>query len=103
MIVVTGEVTARPETFDELKRVSLEHVHRSLAEPGCLHHSVQVSCEDPLKLVFVERWADKAALKAHFLVPASGAFMREARKLAASAPPIAIYDTVEMSVEDILA
>ena len=103
MIVVTGEVTARPETFEELKRVSLEHVHRSRGEPGCLHHSVQVSCEDPLKLVFVERWADKAALKAHFLVPASSEFMRAARKLAASAPPISIYDTVEMSVEDILA
>ena len=103
MIVVTGEVTARPETFEELKRVSLEHVHRSRAEPGCLHHSVQVSCEDPLKLVFVERWADKAALKTHFLVPASGKFMQAARKLAASAPPISIYDTTEMSVEDVLA
>lgn len=103
MIVVTGEVTARPDTFEELRRLSLEHVHRSLGEPGCLHHSVQVSCEDPLKLVFIERWVDKAALKAHFLVPASGGFMRAARTLAASAPPISIYDTTEMSVEDILA
>lgn len=103
MILVTGEVIARPETFEELKRLSLEHVHRSLGEPGCLHHSVQVSCEDPMRLVFVERWADKAALKAHFLVPNSGAFMRAARKLAASAPPISIYDTTEMSPEDILA
>ena len=103
MIIVTGEVTARSDTFEELKRLSLEHVHRSLAEPGCLHHSVQVSCENPLRLVFVERWADKAALKAHFLVPDSADFVRAARKLAASAPPIAIYDTTEISRDEILA
>ena len=103
MILVTGDVTARPETFDELKRISLEHVHRSLGEPGCLHHSVQASCEDPMKLVFVERWADKAALKAHFLVPASAEFVRSARKLAAAASPIAIYEATEISRDDILA
>ena len=103
MIVVTGEVTARDDSFEELKRLSLEHVQRSRAEPGCLHHSVQVSCDDPLRLVFVERWADRAALKAHFLVPASADFVRTARKLAAHAPPIAIYDTTELSRADVLA
>ena len=35
MIVVTGSVTARPDSFDEVRRLSLEHVHRSRTEPGC--------------------------------------------------------------------
>ncbi len=103
MILVVGEMTARPETFEELKRLSLEHVHRSRGEPGCLYHSVQVSCEDPLKLVFVERWADSASLKAHFLLPITAEIVRAGRKLAASAPPIAIYDTTAVSRDEILA
>ena len=51
MIVVTGSVTARPDSFDEVRRLSLEHVHRSRTEPGCISHSVQVDCENPLRLV----------------------------------------------------
>jgi quinol monooxygenase YgiN len=83
MILVTGTILARPETVDELKRLSLEHTQRSRAEPGCISHDVHVDCENPLRIAFTERWADAAALKAHFLVPASGAFVQQAAKLAA--------------------
>ena len=92
MIVVTGSVTARPETFDEVRRLSLEHVHRSRTEPGCISHAVHVDCENPLKLVFFEQWADRAALAAHFQVPASGEFVRALRSLAAGATTIELYD-----------
>ncbi|MGX1108060.1 putative quinol monooxygenase [Bradyrhizobium elkanii] len=60
MIVVTGSVTARPDSFDEVRRLSLEHVHRSRTEPGCISHAVHVDCENPLRLVFFEQWADRA-------------------------------------------
>ena len=103
MIVVTGSILAKPDTFDELTRGALEHVRRSRAEAGCLHHSVQVDCENPMRLVFVELWADRAALKAHFLVPASGAFVRHATALAAAAPDIAIYDATETDTKSIMA
>ena len=92
MIVVTGSVTARPETFDEVRWLSLEHVHRSRAEPGCISHSVQIDCENPLRLVFFEQWADRAALATHFKVPASGDFARALRSLAAGATTIELYD-----------
>ncbi|MET4238330.1 antibiotic biosynthesis monooxygenase [Bradyrhizobium sp. RT10b] len=55
MIVVTGSVTVRTETFDEARRLSLEHVHRSRQEPGCISHGVHVDCENPLRLVFLEQ------------------------------------------------
>jgi quinol monooxygenase YgiN len=35
MIIVTGTIHARLDTLDELRRLSLEHVARSRAEPGC--------------------------------------------------------------------
>lgn len=92
MIVVTGSVTARPDSFDEVRRLSLEHVHRSRTEPGCISHSVQVDCENPLRLVFFEQWTDRAALAAHFAVPASRDFVRSLQSLAAASTTIELYD-----------
>lgn len=95
MILVTGSVRARPDTFDEILRLSQEHVARSRSEPGCLAHAVHVDCEDGLRLVFVERWADMAALHAHFAVPESRDFGRRLASLAAETPDLQIYDAVE--------
>ena len=92
MIIVTGTIHARLDTLDELRRLSLEHVARSRAEPGCLEHGVAIDANDGLRLVFFERWADRAALDAHFKVPASGAFVRDAARLAAQRPTIEIYE-----------
>jgi quinol monooxygenase YgiN len=83
MIVVTGHAIASSETFDEMRRISLEHVHRSRAEPGCIEHGVYIDAENPLKLHFFERWADEAAIRAHFAVPESRAFAKKLRALAA--------------------
>src|SRR5690349_24888092 len=92
MIVVTGSVTARQDSFDEVRRLSLEHVHRSRTEPGCISHAVHVDCENPLRLVFFEQWADRTALLNHFAVPASREFVRALQTLAAAATTIEIYD-----------
>ena len=73
-VAVTGSVQARPDRIDELLALSLEHVRRSRTEPGCIRHAVHRDVEDPLRLVFVEEWADRAALLAHFSVPASRSF-----------------------------
>jgi quinol monooxygenase YgiN len=82
MIIVTGSLTARPESFEALREACLEHTRRSRAEPGCVRHNAYVDAEDPLRLFFYEEWADRAALDAHFKVPDSNAFMRAARALA---------------------
>src|SRR6478752_2841860 len=92
MIIVSGSVRVRPETLDEVLRLSLEHVHRSRLEPGCLLHSVHRDVEDPYLLVFLEHWADRAALMVHFQVPASGAFAAALRDLAAEPPTLEIYE-----------
>ena len=96
MIVVTGSVTAKSDTFEEVRRLSLEHVHRSRTEPGCISHAVHVDCENPLRLVFFEQWADRAALLTHFAVPASRDFVRALQSLAAAATTIEIYDATKI-------
>jgi quinol monooxygenase YgiN len=55
-----------------------------------------VDCENPLKLVFFEQWADRAALAAHFVVPASREFVRSLRLLAATTTTIELYDANEI-------
>ena len=92
MLIVTGSIVARPDTVDEVEALSLAHVRRSREEPGCLLHSVHRDVEDPLRLVFLEHWADADALRAHFAVPASNQFVQDATALAASAGRIEIYE-----------
>jgi quinol monooxygenase YgiN len=91
VIIVTGSIQAREDTFDRIVDLSLTHVRRSRQEPGCLLHAVHVDVEDPLRLVFLEHWIDEDALRTHFRVPASGAFVRQAATLAASTPEMTIY------------
>ncbi len=92
MIVITGAVVAKPDCVDEALALSLEHVKRSRTEPGCISHAVHRAVENPLRLVFVEEWADMAALGAHFAVPASRAFGKAMGTLASEAPVIRIYE-----------
>jgi len=92
MIIVTGSVTAREDSFEALREASLAHVHRSRTEDGCLLHSVQVDCENPFRLFFYEQWRDMAALKTHFGKPGSHELMQAVRAFAASSENISIYD-----------
>lgn len=83
MIIVTGEILAKPETLEALIALCTEHSRRSRAEPGCVSHDSFVDTENPLRIFFFERWSDRAALEAHFAVPKSNAFMRQVRALSA--------------------
>jgi quinol monooxygenase YgiN len=93
MIVITGSITARPDTFDALREAGVAHSRRSRAEPGCIAHNLHVDCENPMRLVFVEKWRDRTAVAMHFKVKASIEFVTAARKLAASPPDMEILDT----------
>jgi len=98
MIIVTGTILARDDSVDALLALSLDHVRRSRTEPGCLSHAVHRDLENPLRLVFVEEWTDRTALLTHFAVPASRAFVKSARTLAAEAPTIDVYDATPITV-----
>ncbi len=97
MIIVTGSVTARPDSFDALREASLAHVHRSRTEDGCLLHSVQADCENPLRLFFYEQWRDMAALKLHFAQPGSADFMAAVRSLAAASEPVSLFEALSIT------
>jgi quinol monooxygenase YgiN len=101
MIIVTGTATASPEALVEMTRISLEHVCRSRTEEGCISHNVHIDCENPLRLMFFEQWADAEALRKHFAVPESRAFARRLRELSAPENPYGrmdVYDAAKVRV-----
>ena len=98
MIIVLASVTLQPGRLDEALALSQEHVERSRAEPGCLAHAVHTDTEDAHRLVFVERWADRAALLTHFRVPASRAFVAALAKLASAPPQMTLYEASEFAL-----
>ena len=98
MILITGTVLARPDTAAEVQRLSLEHVHRSRAEAGCISHDVHTDVENALRFVFVERWVDMGSVQAHFAVPASREFAHALGGLAAEKPVMNVYRVESMEV-----
>jgi quinol monooxygenase YgiN len=95
MIIVIGHVVTTPETAARITQLCVEHSTRSRGEPGCIAHNVHADCEDPARLVFVEYWANMAALKAHFTVPEGNDFVREIRALSPAPTAMKIYAAEE--------
>jgi quinol monooxygenase YgiN len=92
MIIVTGSVVVQEAHLAQALALSLEHVRRSRSEGGCLAHAVHQDVENPLRLVFLEEWADQASLAAHFAVPASRAFVRALAALAVEPPNMQVWE-----------
>jgi quinol monooxygenase YgiN len=98
MIIIVGFVILTPEHRERMIALGVEHSARSRGEAGCLAHNCHIDLENPDRLVFVEQWASIDAVRAHFAVPASGAFVAEMRALSPEPPAIRIY-----TAEDITA
>ncbi|MES2101893.1 MAG: putative quinol monooxygenase [Pseudomonadota bacterium] len=96
MIIVTGTLHARPETFAEVLALSRQHVARSRAERGCLEHGVAIDVDDPMRLVFFERWADRDAIGAHLKLPASRGFGKAVAALVDQPPTLSMFDATEL-------
>ncbi|HSW26529.1 MAG TPA: putative quinol monooxygenase [Burkholderiaceae bacterium] len=98
MVIVLGSIVARPDTFAEVLKLSQEHVTRSRREPGCVSHAVHQDTEETRRLVFVEEWADRAALAEHFKVAESRAFVKALSALVSEPPRITVYDATLVQV-----
>jgi len=98
MIIVLGSVVAKEGRLNEALSLSQEHVARSRVEPGCIAHAVHQDTENASRLVFVEQWANQAALWEHFKVPASRAFARALAALAQEEPSMAICEATQVQL-----
>ena len=96
MIIITGSAIIRPEHRTKALALGVEHSARSRAEPGCIAHNCHIDAEDPNRIVFVEEWADMAAVKVHFAVPASGEFVQQLGAWAVGRPEMKIFEAEEV-------
>ncbi len=92
MIIVWGSVQTRTEHRDKVLLLSQSHVNRSRTETGCLAHGAYIDSEDSNRIVFFEKWADRAALDAHFTVPASNEFVQQLSPLLIAPPTIELFE-----------
>lgn len=92
MIVITGSVTARPDTLDALVTAGLDHSRRSRGEDGCLSHRCYRDLEEPLRIFFYEQWRDMAAVRTHFAHPDTRIIMGAISALAAGSEGPVILD-----------
>lgn len=98
MILITGHVILTPEHRGRMIALGVEHSARSRGEAGCLAHHCHVDVENPDRLMFVEEWESVDAVRAHFALPASRAFVADMRALSPAPPVMRIY-----AAEDVTA
>lgn len=103
MIVITGSVMTNAENRANIEAQCIAHSQRSRSEPGCIAHNVHEDCENRDRLVFLEVWADGDAVKAHFALPASVAFVNELRARCTEPPGISIYSANELPMAALAA
>jgi quinol monooxygenase YgiN len=96
MILITGGAVIKPECLTEALALGVDHSRRSRAEPGCLAHNCHTDAEDENRIVFVEQWADMAAVMTHFAVPESVEFVRKLGAMAVGRPDIHLFEAVEL-------
>jgi quinol monooxygenase YgiN len=96
MIVVTGRVQIAAENRERFVAVATEMCSRSRDEDACRGYRVYADLEQDDRYVFVEEWADDAALLRHFTQPHTATFMGALIPLLAE-PADAVFHTVESS------
>lgn len=69
MIHLIATITIRPGSLETVVAAARPCLEATRAEAGCISYELFQSVEEPEKLVFVERWKDRAALTAHFHAP----------------------------------
>lgn len=96
MIVVVGRVSSDESRRAELIRLGQAVAAASRAEQGCIGYRLYEDTEVENDFVFVEEWADEAALRQHFATPHIAEFMR-AIPGAIVAPPDVQFHTISSS------
>jgi len=93
MIHVIAIITAKPGQRDNMLAAAKANIPAVLAEDGCIEYGPAIDAEGlgsfqtrfgPDTFVFIEKWRDAAALKAHAAAPHMAAYAGKVKDLIAS-------------------
>lgn len=85
---------ARPETADEVRRILLELIEPSRAEPGCLKYELLQNADHPADFTFVETFASEDALKLHAAAPYIAGLAPRLKELVARPSDVSRYRAI---------
>lgn len=69
MIYVVATLHIHPEKRADFLEDARTVIAQSIKEAGCISYDLTSSITEPNQFVFVERWASRDALQAHFGTP----------------------------------
>jgi len=69
-ITLTAAMTFHEAVDETVAKAVAALVAAVRAEPGCLEYAAHVHAQDGRRVLFYERWQDKAALEVHAAAPA---------------------------------
>jgi quinol monooxygenase YgiN len=93
MIHVIAIITAKPGQRDNILAAAKANIPAVLAEDGCIEYAPAIDAEGlgsfqtkfgPDTFVFIEKWRDAQALKAHAAAPHMAAYAGKVKDLIAS-------------------
>ncbi|MGE3879465.1 MAG: putative quinol monooxygenase [Planctomycetota bacterium] len=91
-LFVIARAQSSPQSVDKLAEAMLRNRDASRREPGCLRYEVARSAADPLLLITIEEWRDRAAFDRHMQTPHVAELLAAVPDLVAAAPEIAVFD-----------
>ena len=87
MIAIIAEMPIKEGQMDQAVEAAKEFMEHVKTEQGCMHYTANVDTKNaPNTLVFIERYQDKDALKAHGESPQFQAFFAKAAAMLDGAP-----------------
>ncbi len=72
MIYVVATLTIKPGSLDDVMAGVRPCIEATRQEEGCMSYDIHQSLTEENTLVYVERWRDMDAIKAHFEMPHMG-------------------------------
>ena len=84
-VVIVASFTAKPESVDAVSAACTKAIEAVHDEPGCELYALHQTGDT---FVFIEQWADTAALQTHSTAPAVGALFAEIGEHLVGAPDL---------------
>lgn len=91
-LFVIARAQSRPQSVEALVGAMLKNRDASRHEAGCLRYEVARSATDPLLLITIEEWRDRAAFDRHMQTPHVAELLALVPDLVAAAPEISVFD-----------
>lgn len=68
-IHIVARFVARPDSIEALRPILLGMLEPTRQEAGCIRYELINNTADPAEFLFIEEWANQAAIDAHMETP----------------------------------